>query len=137
MALLTVTELQKRPGLSGVDPAEALSVLDDVSAMVRDIASPALDTVEWPDTPTGVVPVIVAMARRALTNPQGLIGAMAGAMSWQAASSDVYATTKEARTIRRAVGITSAGTAQMEGWLPIQPSDRMSGTDDTLTDLGL
>lgn len=138
--LLTVTELTKRPGLSDVDPVQADAVLDDVSAMVRDIASPVLDAVDWPATPPGVVPVIVAMARRALVNPMGYIGAMAGAMSWQGAASDVYATEKERRTIRRAVGLTSAGTAQMEGWLPNQPSDyypNQTGFDDTLTDLGL
>lgn len=135
MALLTSTELFKRPGFGGVDAADADTVLGDVTAMIRDIARPALDDIDWPDTPEGVIPVVVAMARRALINPMGHTGAMAGAMSWQATASDVYATKKEQRAIRRAVGLSSAGHAQMEGWLPYAPSECLP--DDTLDDLGL
>jgi hypothetical protein len=141
MALLTAAELKKRPGLTAVDDDEATAVLDDVSATVRGVVTPLLDEVNWPETPAGVVPVVVAMARRALTNPNGYIGAMAGSMSWQASASDTFATDSEKRAIRRAVGLTSAGVAQMEGWLPTSYSEYATGTvatpDDTLTDLGL
>src|SRR5690606_40356467 len=123
-ALITVEELLARPGFDGADESQAEAVLDDVSALVVQIAG--IDP-EWTaeTVPAAVVPVIVSMARRGLSNPRGLTGEQLGDYGWQAqgagGASSLYATRREERIIRRAAGRSGAGTVNLDNPLPLPP----------------
>ncbi|MBA9002015.1 hypothetical protein [Thermomonospora cellulosilytica] len=120
--LITVEQLLARPGFDGVDEATAEAVLEDVSALVSLIAAPVELTAAT--LPSAVVPVIVSMARRGLSNPRGLSGEQLGDYGWQAGgqtSSGVYATRHEERIIRRAVGRLGASNATLNSDLPLPP----------------
>ncbi|EFC78731.1 hypothetical protein [Parafrankia sp. EUN1f] len=104
-----------------------LAALGDASALVRLEAG-----VDWiaddgvsVTTPAAVVPVVVAMVQRKLMNPSGLTGETLGDHSWQMAnaSPDLFLTRAELRTVRRAAGRSGIGSIQMEGDLPVQPSE--------------
>lgn len=120
-ALITVEDLLARPGFDGVDEASAEAVLEDVSALVLQIAG-----VDPPWTvgtvPAAVVPVVVSMARRGLLNPLGRTGETLGDHTWQAAgqgTAGLYATRYEERIIRRAAGRLGAATVNLEAGLPL------------------
>jgi len=123
-ALITVEQLLARPGFDGVDEASAEAVLEDVSALVLQIAG--VDPPWTAETvPAAVIPVVVAMARRALLNPMGRTGETLGDYTWQAAgqsAAGLYATRREERIIRQAAGRLGAGTVTFESDLPLPPS---------------
>lgn len=122
--LVSVTELQARPGFGSADPGELAALLDDASALVREIAEPNLDTIDHTsvDRPPAIVPVVVSMVRRGFTNPRGLTGEQIDDYAWQAqgqgAAGTIYATRREVKLIRRIVNKLGAGTVQLEGFLP-------------------
>lgn len=123
-ALITVEQLIARPGFDGVDEAEASAVLDDVSALVASVAD--LTTPWTAETvPAVVVPVIVSMARRGLSNPRGLTGEQLGDYGWQAqggaGSSSLYPTSREKRIIRRAAETLGVTAATLDSDLPLPP----------------
>lgn len=118
-ALITFADLQARPGFAHADQAQAESLIGDVSALVQQIAGPAvLDAATLPPV---LMPVIVSMVRRGLDNPLGVASEQTG--GWMASGrAGVYATRAERKVIRRAVGKLGVGTAGLEGNLPL-PND--------------
>lgn len=119
--LISIDQLLARPGFADVDPGQAQALIDDASALVRDIAAPVV--LDPAALPASLVPVIVGMVRRGFANPLGRTGESIGDYSWQAAGnamSGIYATRKEKIVIRRAVGKLGVGTAQLEGDLPLR-----------------
>lgn len=101
--LITVADLVARPGFEGLDSTQAEALITDASALVRDVVAPDLDDVEAPDTPPGVVPVIVNMVRRGLSNPHGHTQASLGDHSYSAGSVTLYLTDDEEELVRRAL----------------------------------
>lgn len=135
MALLTVTELEGRLGytLAGGLATQAARLIDDATAIVRQIAEGTLDTVDSPNVPAPIVTVMVSMVRRAMNNPLALSGEAIDGHQWQASgSTGVFANKWETKTIRRAVGVLGVGTVVLEGDLPIRS---VFGFEDQLIDL--
>lgn len=136
-ALITVEQLLARPGFDGVDESQAEAVLDDVSALVVQIAG--IDP-EWTaDTvPAVVVPVIVSMARRGLANPRGLTGEQLGDYGWQAqgggGASSLYSTRNEKRIISKAAGRLGVSSVDLDNPLPLPPYRAGGGFEDQLLD---
>ena len=119
-ALITFEELTARPGFDGVNETEAEAVIDDVSALVIAIAD--LDTAWTAETvPAEVIPVIVSMVRRGLSNPLGRTGETLGDYTWQGSAGGLYATKQERGIIRRAAGMLSAKTVPLDSDLPLPP----------------
>lgn len=104
--LITFPELQARPGFENVDQVTAEALIEDASALVRDIADP-VDLDPEVGVPGAITPVVVSMVRRAVGNPFGRTGEQLGDYGWQAqsggGSGTIYATRNEQRIIRRAV----------------------------------
>ncbi|MEX5637408.1 hypothetical protein [Parafrankia sp. FMc2] len=113
--------------LDAAEQAQLTALLGDASALVR--LEAGLDWVAEDGvtvtTPDVVVPVVVAVVRRSASNPEGLTGETLGDHSWQMAnaSADLYLTKSERTTVRRAAGRLGIGSVQMEGDLPVQPSE--------------
>lgn len=123
MALLTVAELEARIGhtLTGNLSTQATALIEDATAIVRQIAEGKLDAVDSPNVPPAIVTVMVSMVRRAMNNPLALSGEAIDGHQWQAAGqTGVFATTAERRAIRREVGVLGVGTVILEGELPIR-----------------
>jgi len=143
-SLITLGQYEKRLGLgegslSGAEASQVEAYIEDASALVRDIAADDfLDDAGALDVPASIVPVVVSMVRRAVDNPRGLTGEQIGPFSYQAAGSNaagIFATRNEKRIIRRAVGKLGAGTAQLEGDLPLPTSTYGGGAfEDELLD---
>lgn len=135
--LVTVTKLQTRLGrtFDATETSQAEALLKDASALVRDIADDDfLDDAGNLTVPASIVPVVVSMVRRGFDNPRGLTSETLGDYTWQAsgnAMSGIYATRKEKIVIRRAVSKLGAGTAQLEGYLPLR-HDAGTGFEDEL-----
>lgn len=128
--LITVPELLARPGFDGIDSGEAEALIEDASALVRDCVAPELDDVESPDTPPAVVPVVVSMVRRGQSNPLGHSQEQLGDYGYSTGgqmAATLYLTRREKRIVRRAVGKLGAGSLDMEGDLPRQPSEDRAG----------
>lgn len=131
-SLVDLVDYLTRTGqvLDDLDVAEQqqlITTLGDASALIRLEAG-----VDWiaddgvsVTTPAAVVPIVVAMVQRKLMNPSGLTGETLGDHSWQMAnaSPDLYLTKAERTTVRRAAGRLGAGSVQLEGDLPVQPSE--------------
>jgi len=129
-ALATLSDFEDRYGrMLEADETMRVSVLlDDVSALVRDVAGVDWlndDDDELEDVPGTIVAVVCEVVRRGFDNPAGLAGETIGDYSWRAGKVNygVYLTTEERRTVRRAAGRLSVGTVGLEGILPIMPSD--------------
>jgi hypothetical protein len=122
-ALITVADLTARPGFDGVDTDQAEAVITDASALVIQIADLAT---AWTSAtvPDVVVPVLVNMVRRGLSNPLGLSGEQLGDYGWQAqggGAMGIYATRQEKAIIRRAAGTLGAKNATLDSDLPLPP----------------
>lgn len=134
MGLITLPELLARPGFEDIDSTQAEALIEDASALVRDCVSPLLDDVEAPDTPKSVVAVLVSMIRRGSSNPLGHTQEQLGDYGYSQGGGDgiatLYLTRREKRIVRKAVGKLGAGSLNMEGDLPRQPSEVFEG--DTL-----
>lgn len=125
--LIQVTDLETRLGrtLSSTQTTQAEALIDDASALVGDIAdTDFLDDAGDLDVPPAIVPVVVKMVRRELENPRGLTMETIGGYTWQSQTQGgpgtLYATRSEKRTIRRAVSKLGAGSAQLEGYMPLR-----------------
>lgn len=149
MSLISLSQYGTRVGVEydesspGTTEEQIEAFLEDASAIVNLIAFGTTEADYWTDwdassgsddnpVPNAVIPVIVNMVRRALENPRGLTGEQLGDYQWQAASGTqtaIYATREERKIIRRAAGTLSVGTAQLEGYLPL---NRVEWTDDEL-----
>jgi hypothetical protein len=115
-ALITLDELLARPGFAGVDEGEAEAVLEDASALVAEIAKPVV--LDAATLPPAIVPVLVAMVRRGLSNPLGRSGETLGDYTWQGGT-DLYATRREQAIIRRAAGALGAANVVLDSDLPL------------------
>ncbi|WP_329097021.1 hypothetical protein OG979_17490 [Actinomadura citrea] len=133
MALVTYEQLAAYPGFEGKTEADVSALIDGASALVSLVAQPA--DLDAATLPPAIVPVLVAMIRRGLSNPLGRSGEQMGDYGWQAAGGgeSLYATPREERIIRRAVGQLSAGTVTLEADTPLPPW--YGGTDDILGSL--
>lgn len=135
-ALISVEELTARPGFDGVDEGQAAAVLGDVSALVAQIAEadPAWTAAT---VPAAVVPVIVSMARRGLSNPRGLSGEQLGDYGWQSqggGTTGIYATRREQRIVRRAAGRSGVSSVDLDSPLPLPPFRAGGGFENQLLD---
>jgi hypothetical protein len=111
LPLATIPELEARLGrvLTGAELERAEALLDDASALVRDVAGKT-----WIDPDTGLlepVPgsirwVVLRAAERAIRNPQGFSSESAGDYSYQRTGVEpgVYLTEGEEKAIRKATG---------------------------------
>jgi hypothetical protein len=119
MALITFEQLSAFPGFDGTDEADVSSLLEAASALVALAADPV--ELDAETLPPALIPVIVGMVRRGLHNPLGRSGEQLGDYGWQApgAASGIYATRREEKLIRRAVGTSSAGTVTLETDVPL------------------
>lgn len=133
--LVTFAELQARPGFADADQTQAEALLDDASALVRDVASGELDDVVPPDTPGAVRTVVVDMVRRGLSNPQGYASESVGDYSYsRGGGTSLQPTRREIKAIRRAVGFGGVTSVPMKSDLPDQLSEGSSTAwlDDAL-----
>jgi hypothetical protein len=104
-ALASLAEFEARLGqgtLSGGDEMKALALLDDASALVRDVAGQP----DWTDETAGerAVSITLHVALRAFRNPDGLITQRLGDASWgwhHGTQPGVYLTKQEAESLRR------------------------------------
>jgi hypothetical protein len=115
--LASVADLETRLGrkFEGAEVSRALALLDDASALVRDVAGRT-----WTDPDTGdplPVPgsvrwVVLRAAERAVRNPEGFSSESAGDYSYQrtGVQPGIYLTEGEERAIRRAIGKTGLWT---------------------------
>lgn len=142
--LITTSFLEARYG--DQDDTKTAALITDASALVIDYANTigvattttdAWGTGSGDTTPPGAVQAVVAqMVFRGLTNPLGHTGENLGDASWQSnprASLGVYLAPSERKIIRRAVGKSSVGTLQLEGYLPVEPETLLADEDLTLT----
>lgn len=126
MGLITVQDLETRLGraLDPTQTAQAEAFIEDASALVQDIAgTDFINDSGVLEVPGSVVPVVVAMVRRAMENPLGRTGENLGDYGWQMNAGGVtpatlYATRREIRIIRRAVQKPRYGAVTLEGQLP-------------------
>lgn len=127
MALISVADLETRLGraLDAAETAQAEAFIEDASALVMDIARTDFVNAETGavEVPPAIVPVIVAMVRRALENPLGRTGENLGDYGWQmnvggVSPATLFSTKREIRTIRRAVGQPRYGTVPLEAPMP-------------------
>lgn len=108
--LASVEELQDRLGrvLDTVERTRAGAVLDDVSALARDVAgADFLDEFgQITGMPHTVGAVVLKAAERAMRNPEGYTGESTGDYSYQrrGVEDGVYLTEREEKLIRRAMG---------------------------------
>lgn len=125
MGLITVQDLETRLGrtLNLTEAAQAEAFIEDASALVQDIAGTDFMVDGVLTVPGSVVPVVVAMVRRATENPLGRTGENLGDYGWQMnaggnAPATLFATKREIRIIRRAVQKPRYGAVTLEGQLP-------------------
>jgi len=101
------------------DNSRIQALLNDACALASDITD--TEYADGVDVPGGVIACVCAAVRRAYENPTGIQGETIGDYSWRAASvgsGGVYFTEDEKRTLRRAVGKSSGGYIELEGYLP-------------------
>lgn len=115
--LASIADLEARLGttFTGTELARATALLDDASALARDVAGTT-----WTDPDTGVllsIPgsvrwAVLRAAERAIRNPEGYSSESAGDYSFQrtGVQPGVYLTEAEEQAIRRARGKTGLWT---------------------------
>lgn len=115
--LASVADLEARLGRTfvGGEAARAIALLDDASALARDIAGKTwLDPVtdELLTVPGSVRWAVLRAAERAVRNPEGYSAESAGDYSFQrtGVQPGVYLTEGEERAIRRTLGRTGLWT---------------------------
>jgi hypothetical protein len=104
--LITIEQLEARLGEDLASRAEAEALIEDASALVRQVARTDFATT----IPAVVVSVVAQMVRRALDNPGDLVSERLGDYSYQTAAnvggapagSSLYVTRDERRIIREA-----------------------------------
>lgn len=119
--LASVDQLEARMSerLETTDMIRAEALLEDASALIRQEAGEDWvdDNGELAEVPDIIVTVTVAVARRALTNPDQLQSESISSDAYsytRTNSSDVYLKAAERKAIRRAVGRSSAGSVEFE-----------------------
>lgn len=137
--LADVAALEVRLGrtFASTEAARALALLDDASALVRDVAGK-----DWIDPVTGVLlPVpgtiratVLRMVDRAVRNPEGFSAESAGDYSYQrtGVQPGIYLTDGEEKAIRRALGKSGMWTQPVtrnEEWYTTGWVDDQFGTE--------
>jgi Gp19/Gp15/Gp42-like protein len=115
--LASVSDLEARLGrtFAGDETTRALALLDDASALVRDVAGKTWinpDTGALQPVPGTIRWVVLRATERAVRNPDGFSSESAGDYSYQRVGVEpgVYLTEGEERAIRRGVGKTGLWT---------------------------
>lgn len=94
-------------------------LIDDACDIAADITGTTYADGET--VPGAIVATICSAVRRAYENPTGLQSETIGDYSYRAfegGGSGVYFTAAEEKALRRAVGVSSAGSVELEGMLP-------------------
>lgn len=129
--LITVAEFEVRSGrtLTTAQRDQVGALIDDASALVADVVADATVTDTWDavagSVPPGIVPVVVAMVRRGLDNPNGYRQESIGSYNYSLGAdgaSGIFATRQDVRTIRRAAGKVGAGALNLSSFLPYPPA---------------
>lgn len=92
---VTTEELRLYLGLPDIDPDRAALLLEQAASLARSIVDPL---------PDGAKAVILSMAGRAYSNPQGISGETIGPYSVQRPQAGLYMTRDERRTLSRLAG---------------------------------
>jgi len=123
-SLVTIGEFETRYGASIDDAGRAQALLDDASALVREVAGfdyvNAL-TGELDGVPTGLVGVVCDVTRRAYDNPAGLESETIGDYTWRAGTfrgAGAYLTDDERRRVKRAAGKMSVTSVSLTKYMP-------------------
>lgn len=122
-ALAELSDLEARMG-TVVDASRAQAAIDDASNWIHEATNSVWldDAGELVDTiPSVALTVCCAVARRILTNPDGITSESLGPFSQgqSYASSDVYLTKAETRILRRAAGV-GIGAITLESPYPLR-----------------
>jgi hypothetical protein len=125
-ALATTDDLEAR-GVDTSDAARAQAALDDASNWIHEATNSVwiADDGSLVDTiPSVALTICCAVARRILTNPDGITSESLGPFSQgqSHASSDVYLTKAETRILRRAAGV-GVGAITLESPYPLRVSN--------------
>ena len=125
-ALAELDDLEARMGTVS-DPPRAQAAIDDASNWIHEATNNAwiADDGTLVDTiPSVALTVCCAVARRILTNPDGITSESLGPFSQgqSNASSDVYLTKAETRILRRAAGV-GIGSITLESPYPLRVSN--------------
>ena len=127
LASLEAFEARIPGGISAGDAARASAALEDASSLVRDVAGKTwvTDDVLDDDVPDGIVSVVIAAAKRAFINPDGVRAESIDNFSttYATSSPDVYLTTTERQRVRQLCGKTGLWT---------QPTTRCEIETDTV-----
>lgn len=124
--LVTVEQVQVRMGrtFAGDELAQVQALITDASALAVQLVNDADTTDAWDagtvgTVPDAVVPAVVGMVRRSLDNPHGFTSERSFEYSYAGASSEgVFATSAEARAIRRAAGAVGVTTVHLSAPTP-------------------
>jgi len=131
-SLATLTQLESRYDSSVDNPGRAQALLDDASALVREVAGS--DYVDVDNALTGVpqriISIVCEVTRRAYENPRGLQGETLGDYTWRAgytgtkgsAAMGVYLTSAEQSAVRRAAGKFGASSVSLTKLMPYVPT---------------
>lgn len=125
--LVTVDYLLALPGFGGQTSDTLEPLIEQASGLMIDCVSPYLDDADATSRPSAIATIISQMIRRGLSNPRGNAQETLGDYSYSAGTdggvATLYMTKREERKARKAVGMLSATTLAMEGYLPIQRSE--------------
>lgn len=123
--LITEAQFTDRTGrtLSPTQVTQVAALIADASSLVVDIVGDSTITDSWDvDTadsvPGSVVPVVVAMVRRGLDNPNGFTSEAKEAYSYSGPGGTVFASREETRVIRKAAGKSGVGAMNLDSYLP-------------------
>ena len=127
--LITLAQLAARLGRPLDDDeigTQAPALIEDASALARDVIANDTITSTWtaaePGTvPPAVIPVVVAMVRRGMDNPHGYQAEGQQAYYYQGSTGvGVFATPQEAATLRRAARVGSPRSIDLTAGLPVR-----------------
>lgn len=137
LADVSALEIRLGRSLEGAEVGRAVALLDDASALVRDVAGK-----DWIDPVTGAllsVPgtiraTVLRMVDRAVRNPDGFSAESAGDYSYQrtGVQPGIYLTDAEEKAIRRALGksgLWNQPTTRNEEWYTTGWVDDQFGTE--------
>lgn len=137
LADVSALEIRLGRSLEGAEVGRAVALLDDASALVRDVAGK-----DWIDPVTGdllsvpgtIRATVLRMVDRAVRNPDGFSSESAGDYSYQrtGVQPGIYLTEAEERAIRRALGKSGMWTQPVtrnEEWYTTGWVDDQFGTE--------
>jgi hypothetical protein len=115
--LATIEELDARVPQDVLNDDKAMADLEDASALVRDEGDP-----EWTvqDVPDRVRQIVLAVARRSLSNPDGYsqtsVGDVSVSYSRTGMEGAIYLTRAEHRAVKRAAGRLAGSVTLVSPW---------------------